>query len=71
MIKRQRPSLFYIINSRPVQFFKGEKIYVSTGDSDDMENGAIVSYYNRPSRANVQPKINDIICVCIQKSTTK
>ena len=68
MIKRQRPSLFYNVNSRPVQFFKGEKIYVSTGDSDDMENGEIVSYYNRPSRANVQPRVNDIIFAKMQNT---
>ena len=61
MIKTQRPYFFFNINSRPVQKFKGTKIYVSTGDSEDMENGELVTFYNRPSRANVQPKINDVI----------
>ena len=61
MIKTQRPYFFFSINSRPVRKFKGFKTYVSTGDSDDMENGEIVTYYSRPSRANVEPKINDVI----------
>lgn len=61
MIKTQRPYFFFNINSRPVQKFKGTKIYVSTGDSEDMENGELVTFYNRPSRANVEPKINDVI----------
>ena len=61
MIKTQRPYFFFNINSRPVQKFKGIKTYVSTGDSEDMENGELVTFYNRPSRANVEPKINDVI----------
>lgn len=61
MIKTQRPYFFFNINSRPVQKFKGTKTYVSTGDSENMENGELVSFYNRPSRANVEPKINDVI----------
>lgn len=61
MIKTQRPYFFFNINSRPVQKFKGTKTYVSTGDSEDMENGELVTFYNRPSRANVEPKINDVI----------
>lgn len=61
MIKTQRPYFFFKINSRPVQKFKGFKTYVSTGDSENMENGAQVSFYNRPSRANVQPRVNDVI----------
>lgn len=61
MIKTQRPYFFFKINSRPVQKFKGFKTYVSTGDSEDMENGDQVSFYNRPSRANVQPRVNDVI----------
>ena len=61
MIKTQRPSFFYSINSRPVSKFRGKKIYVSTGDSDDMENGDLVTYFDRPSRANVQPKVNDVL----------
>lgn len=61
MIKTQRPYFFFTINSRPVQKFKGTKTYVSTGDSDDMENGELVTFYNRPSRANVEPKTNDVI----------
>lgn len=61
MIKTQRPYFFFNINSRPVQKFKGTKTYVSTGDSEDMENGELVTFYNRPSRANVEPKVNDVI----------
>lgn len=61
MIKTQRPYFFFKINSRPVQKFKGFKTYVSTGDSENMENGEQVSFYNRPSRANVQPRLNDVI----------
>lgn len=61
MIKTQRPYFFFNINSRPVQKFKGTKTYVSTGDSEDMENGELVTFYNRPSKANVEPKVNDVI----------
>ena len=61
MIKTERPSFSFSINSRPVIRFKGQKTYVSTGDSDDMDNGELVTYSNRPSRANVQPKIGDVI----------
>ncbi len=61
MIKTERPSFSFSINSRPVIKFKGQKTYVSTGDSDDMDNGELVTYSNRPSRANVQPKIGDVI----------
>ena len=61
MIKTQRPYFFFNINSRPVQKFKGTKTFVSTGDSEDMENGELVTFYNRPLRANVEPKINDVI----------
>lgn len=61
MVESRRICLDLMIHSRPVQKFDGKKIYVSTGDSDDMENGELVDFYNRPSRANVQPKINDII----------
>lgn len=61
MIKTQRPYFFFSTNSRPVRKFEGYKTYVSTGDSDDMKNGESITFYNRPSRANVQPKINDII----------
>ena len=61
MIKTERPSFSFSINSRPVIKFEGQKTYVSTGDSDDMENGEMVTYSNRPSRANVQPKIGDVI----------
>lgn len=61
MIKTQRPYFFFNINSRPVRKFRGTKTYVSTGDSEDMENGEAITYYNRPSRANVEPKINDVI----------
>ncbi len=61
MIKTQRPYFFFSTNSRLVRKFEGYKTYVSTGDSDDMKNGESITFYNRPSRANVQPKINDII----------
>lgn len=61
MVETRRICLDLTINSRPVQKFEGKRVYVSTGDSDDMESGEIVDYYSRPSRANVQPKINDVI----------
>lgn len=61
MIKTQRPYFFYQVNARPVAKFKGKRTYVSTGDSDDMAAGGQISYDNRPSRANVSPKINDVI----------
>lgn len=61
MIKKQRPSFFYQINARPVRKFSGSKVYVSTGDSGDMDNGDLVTYFNRPSRANVEPYLNDIL----------
>lgn len=61
MVETRRICLDLTINSRPVQKFKGKKLYVSTGDSDDMENGELVDFYSKPSRANVEPKVNDII----------
>lgn len=61
MVENRRICLDIKINSRPVRKFEGKKVYVSTGDSEDMANGEIVNYYERPSRANVEPKIDDII----------
>lgn len=61
MIKTQRPYFFYFVNARPVAKFKGKKTYISTGDSDDMSQGGLVTYDSRPSRANVSPKVDDII----------
>ena len=61
MISQRRICLDLNINSRPVTKFEGERIYVSTGDSDDMEKAEVVTFYNRPSRANVSPLINDVI----------
>lgn len=61
MVETRRICLDLTINSRPINKFDGKRIYVSTGDSDDMESGEVVGYYSRPSRANVQPKINDVI----------
>ncbi len=61
MVENRRLCCDIKINSRPVKKFKGKKVYVSTGDSDDMQSGELVDFYNRPSRANVEPDINDII----------
>lgn len=61
MVENRRICLDIQINSRPVQKFEGTKIYVSTGDSEDMENGQKIGFYGRPSRANVEPKLNDVI----------
>lgn len=61
MVENRRVCLDFYINSRTVKPFEGEKTYISTGDSDDMDNAGIVTFYNRPSRANVEPKIGDII----------
>lgn len=61
MVENRRIYLDLIVNSRPVRKFAGLKTYISTGDSDDMDGAEQVSYFNRPSRANVEPKINDVI----------
>lgn len=61
MIDSRRLCLDLHINSRPVVKFEGEKTYISTGDSDDMENADTVTFHNRPSRANVAPIKNDVI----------
>ena len=61
MVENRRICLDININSRPVNKFNGKKVYVSTGDSDDMESGQLVDFYSRPSRANVETKINDVI----------
>ena len=61
MVENRRLYLDLQINSRPVIAFKGKKTYVSTGDSDNMEAGEMVSFDNRPSRANVSPKVDDVI----------
>ena len=59
MVETRRICLDLTVCSRPVQKFAGKRIYVSTGDSEDMENGQLVDYYDRPSRANVEPHINE------------
>lgn len=61
MVEDRRIYFDVHVESNPVKKFKGSKIYVSTGDSDNMENGERVSYAVRPSRANVEPNLNDII----------
>lgn len=61
MIDSRRLCLDLHINSRPVRKFDGKKTYISTGDSDDMENADTVTFHNRPSRANVAPIKNDVI----------
>ena len=61
MVENRRICCDLRINSRPVQKFKGKKIYVSTGDSEDMGNGELVDFYQRPSRANVEPRVDDVI----------
>lgn len=61
MVENRRICLDFTINSRPVKPFEGEKTYVSTGDSEDMENAGTVTFFKRPSRANVEAKIGDII----------
>jgi type I restriction enzyme S subunit len=61
MVENRRICLDLSINSRTVNRFEGEKTYISTGDSDDMDNAGTVTFYNRPSRANVEAKIGDII----------
>lgn len=61
MVENRRLYLDLFINSRPVPIFDGKKTYVSTGDSDDMESGQQVTFKGRPSRANVSPKIDDVI----------
>lgn len=61
MVENRRLYMDVLICSHPVAPFEGTKTYVSTGDSDNMEAGEIVSYAVRPSRANVQARLNDII----------
>lgn len=61
MVENRRICLDFTINSRPVKPFEGEKTYVSTGDSDDMDNAGTITFFKRPSRANVETKIGDII----------
>jgi type I restriction enzyme S subunit len=51
-----------------VKKFDGSKTYISTGDSDDLENGEIVTYKNRPSRANVIAKPGDILIAKMSKT---
>ena len=61
MVENRRPYLDIHVESHHVVPFLGSRVYVSTGDSDDMENGESVTYSVRPSRANVDPMINDVI----------
>lgn len=61
MLNPRRICLDLHINSRPVAKFTGEKTYVSTGDSEDMAQAEAITFYNRPSRANVSPIPNDVI----------
>ena len=52
--------------------FKGKRKYVATGSLDDDENitGEYIKYNNRPSRANIIVKINDV-CFAKMKNTKK
>src|SRR5574344_1311709 len=61
MVENRRPYLDIHVESRPVSPFSGSRTYVSTGDSDDMDNGESVTYSIRPSRANVDPMVDDVI----------
>lgn len=68
MVENRRICLDLNINSRTVKPFKGNKTYISTGDSNDMDNASEVNYYNRPSRANIEPKIDDVIFAKMAKT---
>ncbi len=52
--------LIKFTNSK-VDYFEGTKKYISTGDSDDIENGQKVTFDNKPSRANVMGSAGDIL----------
>ena len=52
--------LIKFTNSK-VDYFEGTKKYISTGDSDDIENGQEVTFDNKPSRANVMGSAGDIL----------
>lgn len=52
--------LIKFTNSK-VDYFEGTKKYISTGDSNDIENGQEVTFDNKPSRANVMGSAGDIL----------
>ena len=64
-------SKYVKITGKTVEKFDGEKRYYSTGNIGT-ENFEYVSYTNKPSRANIEVKENDIIIAKMQntKKTT-
>ena len=51
------------ISGESVKEFDGEKKYIATGDiiNNKIISGEIVNYKNKPSRANVEAKIGDVL----------
>lgn len=71
MVKYGRIFPLVYINNNAVSFFEGEKEYFSTGSvNGEADIAEIVTYDTKPSRANVQPFINDILFAKM-KSTSK
>ena len=64
MIKRNILDCMSLVGSAPF-YFKGEKIYVSTGavecDNIDYNQIEMVTYTDRPSRANLVVEDGDIL----------
>jgi type I restriction enzyme S subunit len=71
-MKTEQIRLKYIANlsGSPVKEFEGEKEYYSTGAVDGTESAQMVTYENKPSRANVLVKENDIL-IAKMKNTNK
>ena len=62
MFKKARIYPNIIIENRKTLIFEGVKKYFSTGGVESFEDGyEMVTFENRPTRANLSPLINDVL----------
>ena len=62
MFKKARIYPNIIIENRKTPIFEGVKKYFSTGGVESFEDGyEMVTFENRPTRANLSPLINDVL----------
>ncbi len=62
MFKKARIYPNIIIENRKTPIFEGVKKYFSTGGGESFEDGyEMVTFENRPTRANLSPLINDVL----------
>ncbi|MCL2061154.1 MAG: restriction endonuclease subunit S [Firmicutes bacterium] len=70
MINNVRISNIAKLVGNTVKAYEGTRLYISTGDIDNEENETYVSFFSKPSRANLEVKENNIL-VAKMKDTVK